>query len=240
MGKVDVRTRAEWGATGPRNSYSMKLPALGAHVHHTVMLVIDRDGNLDPTDDADDDMRRIESARPDLRVFPYSYCFHPSGIVAEGSGTRVGAHTAGFNSTSFGMSFMGNLSVSDPTSASIESVSQLLADKVLAGEMVPDFYLKGHRDRKATECPGNNLYELLGAIKNRALWLVKNPTTPIIPPKGFLDMLNDQEQRELLDKVRDLHKDYVGSKPDEKRGDMREVIKQTAADADAVEKRTRP
>lgn len=170
-----VRTRDQWGATGPRNSYSMKLPALGAHVHHTVMLVIDRDGNLDPTDDADDDMRRIEAARPDLRVFPYSECFHPSGIVAEGSGTRVGAHTAGFNSTSFGMSFMGNLSILEPTAASLEALSRRLADKVLAGEMVRDFYLRGHRDRKATECPGNNLYSLLPAIRNRAMQIIANP-----------------------------------------------------------------
>lgn len=230
-----IRTRAQWGATGPINNFSMKLPALGFHLHHTVMLVIDRDGNLNPTDDADDDMKRIERARPDLRVFPYSYCFHPSGIAAEGSGTRVGAHTAGFNSTSFGLSVMGNLSVSKPTPEVQEALAQVIADKVLSGEAVRDFYLKGHKDRKATACPGDNLYPLIPAIKARAIELINYPESP----KGWLMALSDKQQDDLYRMVKDLHEDYVGNKPDDERGDMRQIIKEGTAAAKQAEVNSR-
>lgn len=170
------RTTAEWGAN-PRLTGARRLmvtPILGVFLHHSVTWMTD-ENDANPTDDADDDMRRIESARPDLGGFPYSWGAHPSGIIAEGNTFHVGAHTAGYNSRYVGIVGIGNFETLIVPKLMQENISRQIAQLVLDGKMIRGFTLMGHQQVKATACPGSNLLPLIPAIKARTIQLINNP-----------------------------------------------------------------
>src|SRR5690606_21180214 len=148
MWKVTMRmlARAEWGATVPTSTKLMVLPARGVHVHHSVSRV---------TGDPAADMREIEAiGRRRFGRFPYSFCLHPSGVTIEGAGLSVGAHTEGWNSTTFGVCLIGNYENDWPTDAQVQAFGELYRWLVGNGWLVPDAWIEPHRARKATACPG--------------------------------------------------------------------------------------
>lgn len=152
---MDLLYRSEWGATlgvGP----AMALPAKGIHVHHSVTIA-DDDHNYHATGDVAADMREIERiGRERFGRFPYSYCGHPSGWVAMGAGQTIGAHTSGFNSSSFGYCLIGNYETHEVTDEQVRAFRQWRSYMVDTGRLTADHYVKPHRDRKATACPGAN------------------------------------------------------------------------------------
>lgn len=77
-----------------------------------------------------------------------------------------------------------------------------------------------HRDWKPTACPGDVLAG--HAHAGRFLHTIPQPA----PPKGWLDMLSDKEQTELLTKVREIHGETVTSTPQTKsrKGSMRWLV----------------
>ncbi|WP_372733873.1 N-acetylmuramoyl-L-alanine amidase [Nocardioides sp.] len=109
---------------------------------------------------------------------------------AGGNGRPVrGAHTLGFNSTSVGVSVIGNFDTAKPSAAVIRSLVRLSAwkldmygrrpagrakvysqgsDRYAAGQKVKLPVIDGHRDTNDTACPGGNVYAQLGAIRRRA------------------------------------------------------------------------
>lgn len=98
----------------------------------------------------------------------YSYVIHPSGVVLEGAGRMVGAHTARHNSKSYGLSFMGNYDRHQPTLAQLVAAARTINLLRLDGALVADLggiAILGHRDTKATACPGANIYPLLNWIR---------------------------------------------------------------------------
>lgn len=104
----------------------------------------------------------------------YSFVVGPSGTVYEGRGERVGAHTEGANSTSFGLAFLGTFTESTPTPAANLAAFDLLDHLVAVGALSPAFELRGHRDSAATQCPGDALYRTLANIRR----LVAAPPGP--------------------------------------------------------------
>ncbi|HET8643298.1 MAG TPA: N-acetylmuramoyl-L-alanine amidase [Pseudonocardiaceae bacterium] len=114
-----------------------------------------------------------------------------------------GAHTGGFNTYTFGVSMMGLYTGVAPTSAQQESVSQLVAWKLGRGYRDPRGQVTlvsggggtsrypadtpvtlpvifGHRDTNFTECPGDDGYPRLPAIRDRVAALVGDWTdTPV-------------------------------------------------------------
>ena len=104
----------------------------------------------------------------------------------------VGAHVAGYNTGSFGVSVMGTFDTAAPPAVTQEAVAQVLAWKLslsgvsatsttsLAGATIPA--VVGHRDLGQTACPGQAFYDRLGAIRTRAraLQVAGGTTTP--PP----------------------------------------------------------
>lgn len=152
-----IVTRAQWGAkVTPRNA--MPLPAREVWLHHSVTPV---------TSDPKADVRAIE--RIGIQRFghiSYSYLFHPDGTALEGAGLQVGAHTAGRNSSSFGLCLIGDYTKRDPTPAQINAVRQVVAALIDTGRLRPGRYpTGGHRDLKATACPGDRAYALLSAFR---------------------------------------------------------------------------
>ena len=151
---MDIVSRAAWGAAPEQERPPMRLPAVALHLHHTVTPV---------SDDPRADMRAVQ--RIGIRRFgytSYSYCVHANGTVLEGQGLRVGAHTAGRNSTSFGVALIGNYEQRVVTPEQINSVRWLVAHLIATRALQPGTYpTGGHRDVAQTACPGAWAYRVL-------------------------------------------------------------------------------
>ncbi|SDL60579.1 Uncharacterized conserved protein, contains LGFP repeats [Geodermatophilus siccatus] len=114
--------------------------------------------------------------------------------------TVVGAHAGGFNTSTFGVSMMGNYDVVDTPQAMIDSVAAIIAwkfslygvnpkgtttltsggtDKYAAGARVTLPTVFGHRDTKSTACPGRYGYARLGEIRDKAAARMANTKSPI-------------------------------------------------------------
>lgn len=105
-----------------------------------------------------------------------------TGETIRGRGVS-GAHVADFNSGSVGVSLMGNLSTTTLGRAARRTLVRLLAWEADrrnlrprgihtyrnpdTGLTQPLHLIAGHRDAGQTECPGNNLYDLLPGLRRR-------------------------------------------------------------------------
>lgn len=153
---IEIVSREQWAATAPLQS-PMSLPALEAWLHHSVT----------PTSsDPKADMRAIERVGIErFGIFPYSFCVHRDGTVLEGAGLTIGAHTALRNTFGFGICWIGNYEILTPTPEQIHATVELLRDLIAKKHLIPNPQIGGHRDVKATACPGANAYVILPAIR---------------------------------------------------------------------------
>ncbi|XP_054271476.1 peptidoglycan-recognition protein LB-like [Macrosteles quadrilineatus] len=82
--------------------------------------------------------------------------------VFEGRGwSRVGAHAPPYNSRSIGIVFIGDYTDELPSEDMLCQCRQLINYGVSQGYIRPDYQLIGHRQARFTECPGENLYNLI-------------------------------------------------------------------------------
>ncbi|MGY1682445.1 N-acetylmuramoyl-L-alanine amidase [Geodermatophilus sp. SYSU D01176] len=114
--------------------------------------------------------------------------------------TVVGAHAGGFNTSTFGVSMMGNYDVVDTPQAMVDSVAAIIAwkfslygvdprgtttltsggtDKYPAGARATLPTVFGHIDTKSTACPGRYGYARLGEIRDKAAARMANTKSPI-------------------------------------------------------------
>lgn len=145
----------------------MALPATSVRIHHSVTSV-----TTSPVADVQT-IERIGLQR--FNQFSYSYVVHPhDGEIFEGCGLRRGAHTAGQNSTSFGICWIGNYDERVPKVQQLDATRWLIHHLTERGHLVPGASVLGHRDVQSTACPGRRLYEMLDVIRHP--WEV--PTVP--------------------------------------------------------------
>src|SRR5690606_11936117 len=98
----------------------------------------------------------------------YSWLVGQSGHRYEGRGWGVvGGHTAGHNSTSYGICAVGNFETADPSPELIEGIAVTIADGIRSGHIARDARIDGHRDVGSTACPGGRLYPHLPQIRLR-------------------------------------------------------------------------
>jgi hypothetical protein len=124
----------------------------------------------------------------------YNFLVDKYGQVFEGRGggidrNVVGAHAAGFNTGSTGVSVLGTYSSAPASAAAVAALEQLLAwrldvahadplatvtavsggnPKYPAGTAVSLRAVSGHRDTGPTTCPGNGLYSQLSSLASTA------------------------------------------------------------------------
>ncbi|MDX6264404.1 MAG: hypothetical protein QOH84_6092 [Kribbellaceae bacterium] len=94
----------------------------------------------------------------------------------------LGAHTGSFNANSFGVSLIGNFDKVVPPTPMLEMTARIIAWKLDANYRSPLATIvldgsrlhtvSGHRDTKATACPGKNLYSRLPWLKQRTMTLM--------------------------------------------------------------------
>jgi uncharacterized protein with LGFP repeats len=197
-----IVTRQAWGAD---ESLRRCTPAIAstlkaAVVHHTVGT------NTYAPEDSAAIVRGIYAFHTQSRGWcdiGYNYLVDKYGTVFEGryggvDQNVVGAHVGGFNTSTLGVSMMGDHSTVSPTAATIDAMSRLLGwrlgsnvidplsttqlvsagnSKYPSGTTVTIPRVVGHRDLYATECPGNTGYLLLPSIRARVDDLVALPVT---------------------------------------------------------------
>lgn len=156
---VRVLFRRDWGADPLVVRVGYAVPPeqfVGLALHHSVTGYV-------PTASADDvaeHARYLQTVRPDLGPdWPYSFGIgeHPNpedAWIIEGRGVgRTGAHTAGHNSTRYGIALLGNYS-DRPMTPGMVRAFRALAATLLAHTEHPAPTI-AHRQVYATACPGN-------------------------------------------------------------------------------------
>ncbi|WP_234329708.1 N-acetylmuramoyl-L-alanine amidase [Streptomyces viridochromogenes] len=192
--KPPVITQAEWGASPDYDGtpeYGTEIKA--AVIHHTG---VDSDNGLSCAESRAR-MRTIQQEHFSRGYFDIGYNFvvDRCGQIFEGrSGGAdlpvIGAHDAGFNTNTVGISYIGNFEKAKPSRAGLDAIARIVAwkfgmygidptGKVTLTSGVPQGYsgnkipegtsvtlprVFGHRDTNATACPGANLYPQLGRI----------------------------------------------------------------------------
>lgn len=73
----------------------------------------------------------------------------------------MGAHTQGYNGKSIGISFIGNFTRTNPNEKQLAAAKCLIDEGINIGKIAPNYRLLGHRQVKATESPGANLYAII-------------------------------------------------------------------------------
>lgn len=192
--KPPVITQAEWGASTDYNGtpeYGTEIKA--AVIHHTG---VDSDNGLSCAESRAR-MRTIQQAHFSQGYFDMGYNFvvDRCGQILEGrSGGMdlpvIGAHDAGFNTDTLGISYIGNFENATPSRAGMDAISRIIAwkfgmygidptgkvtltsrakqgysgNKIPEGQSITLPRVFGHKDTNATACPGANLYPKLSRI----------------------------------------------------------------------------
>lgn len=82
------------------------------------------------------------------------------GNIYEGRGWNwQGAHTGGYNSQGYGVSFIGDYMSTLPSQSTVDRVRYQLANCAVGnGRLKSNYIVRGHRDMGSTSCPGDTLY----------------------------------------------------------------------------------
>ncbi len=186
-----IRSRAEWGADEARSGTPATARRVrNGFIHHTAQ------SNSYAPSDVPAILRGIQAYHLDVRDWSdmgYNLLIDRFGTVWEGRAGGldagvIGAHTGGFNTGSFGIAMIGDFSGAGPPAAAVDALSAFLSwkfdvhhvdataqvnvrsggsNRFPAGETVRLSTLSGHRDVTQTSCPGQALFNLLPALRQR-------------------------------------------------------------------------
>ena len=163
---LEIVPRTAWGAAPLRDDHDPMTKVSRLTLHHTDAL--DDLGGMTKRDDAEL-MRVIQRFHQDTRGWAdigYHYVIGRDGKVYEGRALTVqGAHAGGGNNIeNLGISVMGNFEQELPTGKQMETLQRFLVAAAARYDLAPDT-LFGHRDFKATACPGDALYAWFTSFK---------------------------------------------------------------------------
>lgn len=102
----------------------------------------------------------------------YHYVIRKDGTIEEGRPHwTVGAHASGENWHTIGIHLSGDFEEAEPTFEQVEATAMLLANLCTDyGLPIDADHIVGHRDLMSTDCPGQNLYDMLPTIIGKANW----------------------------------------------------------------------
>lgn len=156
---VTIVSRADWGARPSKHINYMGTPVTVVFIHHTAM------NECFSQDECASEMRTIQNFHMDTRGWDdigYNFLIGEDGQAYEGRAwDRIGAHTYGWNDVAVAFSIMGDYSHKLPNEEALDAVQAMIECGIQLGKITPDYKMYGHRDVRATECPGDTLYELI-------------------------------------------------------------------------------
>lgn len=171
--------RTAWTSTPPGGAAIRQAARL--FVHHTAGPAVSGRAALELCEV----YRRQHTVSNGWADIGYSFLVTQAGEVIGGRGWgRSGAHTEGYNSSSYGVAWMGDSTSLAPTGAALEAIADLARTGIAQGWLTADVTVSGHRDVNATACPGSLLYAELGRIRDL-----------IDAPSGDDDMTPEQDAR---------------------------------------------
>lgn len=205
--KPTILTRADWEADETIREPGDPLygQIRGAFVHHTA------DPNSYSANDVPGIIQSIYVYHVETnkwRDIGYNFIIDRFGRIWEGryggiDEPVVGAHTRGYNSSSFGVAVIGNYMSKTPESTVLRAYQRLIAWKFSLHEVKPLSIvgypsqqplpaISGHRDAGATLCPGDQLYDAIPALRREVHFALRSSRTrtlvspigpkPVIPP----------------------------------------------------------
>lgn len=182
MSDYRIIPRAEWGAQFRNGFGARRVGSLDKWLHHSVTVAPDLVAPFDDDYAAVRSLERIGQQRFGGGI-SYNFPITPVGLIFEGVGIdRIGAHTAGHNTTSVGIVLVGNYQSTPPTAQQEAAIAWLLNHGVAQGWWNFNALTGGHRDTKSTACPGDAAYARIPAIDALADGGVLPPAPPAPAP----------------------------------------------------------
>ena len=193
---IEIITREQWGAIHANGFHTRAVGDLEKWLHHSVTAQLPKTASMR---DEVKQMRILEDIGEQRfgGGISYSFPIFPSGRIYEGvSIDRVGAHTAGHNTIGAAICLVGNYEEHEPTQEQIDAVIRLLEHGVIQGWWKDSMLDGGHRDLKATACPGKFAYKKISVINHVKNLLVKPSTPkpinqPVKPAKSVQQMASE-------------------------------------------------
>lgn len=165
MPALNLLTRAEWGARPPARPLLAHTPVRIVLHHSAVPTAREYRGAIS--------VRQIQDFHMDTRNFDdigYHFVLGPEGALYEGRPiSTVGAHAEGKNAGSIGICVIGDYRKDrDPlTLSAIATLADLIRWLISAYRLHPK-EIYGHKDfKRTTECPGDQLYDLIPFFRDR-------------------------------------------------------------------------
>jgi hypothetical protein len=163
--KLDVTTRAGWGARTNRIGYP--LGRVGRLiVHHFWRPDVPADATRSAEREVMRGVEAFHAAKGWSAAPGYQLVVFDSSRVYVGSGLgRTGVHTVGYNAASIAVCFGND---GDAAAATLDALAAAYGLQLLAvdgGHLASAYTLTGHRDHAAKSCPGNRTYPLIGRIR---------------------------------------------------------------------------
>ncbi|KFB50845.1 peptidoglycan recognition protein long class isoform B [Anopheles sinensis] len=153
-------TRQEWLAQPPREDLAeLKLPVSNVIIAHTAtescttqQACITRVKSI----------QNYHMATLKYSDIGYNFLIGGDGAVYEGRGwLKVGAHTRDYNFISYGIAFIGNFEVDQPTDSQMEQLDALLHNCTARSSLASNYQLYGASQLRQTVSPGKFLMEKL-------------------------------------------------------------------------------
>jgi len=181
---VRIIGRNEWGARYADGSGPAPIPATELYLHHSTTATFGYEG-----------VRLLETIGNQRfgKGISYTFPVDPDGTVYEGhSVDRKGAHTKGHNTHGRAICLMGDYSTETPPTVMLASVVSLMAYGVGQGWWTADAArnIRGHRDVRATACPGDAAYACLPDIRTAVTRLLAGAQPPEPEPPQEIDTVS--------------------------------------------------
>ncbi|XP_078403492.1 peptidoglycan recognition protein 1-like [Cetorhinus maximus] len=159
QGCPPIIKRSGWSTRASNCTHNLSTSLKYAVIHHT-------DGNRCFSMSAcKRQLQNIQSYHMDERGWcdiGYNFLIGEDGNIYEGRGwTKMGAQTRGYNQISLGISIMGTFTSVAPNSKALNAAQSLIQCSALRGYLSSKYTLKGHRQLRSTECPGNALFKVI-------------------------------------------------------------------------------
>uniref|UniRef100_A0A6J0TFP4 N-acetylmuramoyl-L-alanine amidase n=1 Tax=Pogona vitticeps TaxID=103695 RepID=A0A6J0TFP4_9SAUR len=164
-----VIPRCMWGARPYKGTPTqLKLPLHFVYIHHTST----PSKPCRTFSACTADMRSMQRFHQDIRGWDdigYSFVIGGDGYVYQGRGWHwVGAHTLGYNSKGYGISFIGDYMKALPGAYDLELMkNNFLRCAVRGSKLHANYTIHGHRQMVlTTSCPGDRLFEEIETWKD--------------------------------------------------------------------------
>nr|XP_016925699.2 peptidoglycan-recognition protein SB1 [Drosophila suzukii] len=154
---LQIEPRSSWGAVAARSPSRISGAVDYVIIHHS-----DNPNGCATSEQCKRMIKNIQSDHKGRRSFSdigYNFIVAGDGKVYEGRGFGLqGSHAPNYNRKSIGIVFIGNFERNAPSAQMLQNAKDLIELAKQRGYLKENYTLFGHRQTKATSCPGDALY----------------------------------------------------------------------------------